>query len=301
MLAKTNQIHLMQWNVLSKNEKFCNSQSFPRVNEKDLKWENRSKLFKSILQELRPDLLCVEEIDDFEYFSNILKENYSAVCRMKKNNEQACVFFYDHTKFSILISDSHYLPLNDLGEMSGHIFLYSIVEDISSRQRLCVFITHLKSKEENESIRLSQIKHLMKFIDEDEVFLRQMEEFQCNSIILSGDLNTEPDWSCVPYLLDFKLTKNKMLKNLSFKSAYNISDRSKDDFLEMTTFKFRDTELCRVIDYVFFMGNVNSIKTSPTIKKSDSSFSQTDLKNTGLPNQNFPSDHFHLNFYFNLA
>jgi mRNA deadenylase 3'-5' endonuclease subunit Ccr4 len=296
-----NRINLVQWNVLSKNEKFCNRESFPRASEDDLKWENRVKLFSSIFEKLNADILCLEEVDESDTFPNILGEKYSNLTFIKKNNLQACSLYYDKNRFSLLVSDKHYLPFNDLGDMSGHIFIYAIIKDVLSDQILCLILTHLKARKQNEDIRTSQVKYLMKFIDEDEVFLNRMEQFGCKSLILCGDFNSEPQIACIPYLLNFKFTNNKIFANESFKSAYNISDESKDDFLEMTTFKFRESEYFRVIDYIFYMGNVNYIQTSPTIKKSDSSYTETDLKNKGLPNQDFPSDHFYLNFYFSFS
>jgi nocturnin len=296
-----NRIHLLQWNVLNKNEKFCNRESFPRASEDDLKWENRAKLFSSIFEKLNPDLLCLQEVDNSDTFPKILGEKYSNLTFMKKNNLQACALYYDKTRFSLLVSDQHFLQYNDLGDMSGQIFIYAIIKDILSGQIFCVILTHLKAKKEYEDIRTGQVKYLMKFIDEDEVFLNRMEQFGCTSLILCGDFNSEPQITCIPYLLNFKFTKNKIFANESFKSAYNISDESKEDFLEMTTFKIRESEYFRVIDYIFYMGNVNYIQTSPTIKKSDSSYTETNLKNTGLPNQDFPSDHFYLNFYFSIS
>jgi mRNA deadenylase 3'-5' endonuclease subunit Ccr4 len=83
-------------------------------------------------------------------------------------------------------------------------------------------------------------------------------------------------------------------------SGYNYTDPSKEDYLEMTTFKIRDKEYYRIIDYIFYSNFVNKIKVTPTMKKDEFKLYEKDITSTGLPSSFFPSDHYYLNLVFNI-
>ena len=55
---------LMQWNTLSYH--LSDKKGFPYANEEYLKWEYREPLIREILEKNRPDILCLEEIGNYE-------------------------------------------------------------------------------------------------------------------------------------------------------------------------------------------------------------------------------------------
>ena len=57
---------ILQWNTLCST--LATKESFPKVDENSLLWENRKKLIKEFLTQENPDILTIEEIDNFENF-----------------------------------------------------------------------------------------------------------------------------------------------------------------------------------------------------------------------------------------
>ena len=63
---------LFQQNTLSKH--LSDKKSFPYAKDEYLKWENREPLINEILEENSPDIICLEEIGNYnsEFKINIL-------------------------------------------------------------------------------------------------------------------------------------------------------------------------------------------------------------------------------------
>ena len=57
------------------------------------------------------------------------------------------------------------------GKPGGQNMIWSIILDKKSGNKFIVIVAHLKAKEPNENIRIGQINHLMKFIEQN--FLRK--------------------------------------------------------------------------------------------------------------------------------
>ena len=64
---------ILQWNTLCST--LATKESFPKVDENSLLWENRKKLIKEFLTQENPDILTIEEIDNFENFQNYILNN----------------------------------------------------------------------------------------------------------------------------------------------------------------------------------------------------------------------------------
>ena len=184
--------------------------------------------------------------------------------------------------------------------LSNQFFCYAFLQEITTSNVICVVTTHLKSKAKFESIRNAQVKFLLKFIDSNADFNFLYTKLNTKGLIICGDFNAEPTYSCIQYLLEFKFSSNPTLGNTKLHSAYNFLDSTKEDFLEMTTFKIRDTEYYRVIDYIFCSEGIKFLNNTPTIKKSDPTFESSGLSQKGFPNSEMPSDHYYLNLEFSF-
>ena len=70
---KVNAYSILQWNTLC--SKLATKESFPKVGESFLNWSFRKELIKQFLQKEKPDILTIEEIDNYEeYKKEILDE-----------------------------------------------------------------------------------------------------------------------------------------------------------------------------------------------------------------------------------
>ncbi len=280
---------------------YCNPGSFPSVGKDVLTWNYRRNLFKDIIRNLNADIFCFEEIDAYEKFKNEvfddLLNSYSSNYHSKKSGGQGIALFYKKDVFELIHSYQISLMENESTKKISNQFISINFLKVKNQvdATLCLIITHLKAKHENEGIRVCQIKNVCELINEDKEFLELFSNFNCKSLIFCGDFNTEPDSESIQYLKGFQF-KNEIINN--FKSVYNVDDKTKDDFLECSTFKFRKDEFYRVIDYIFHAGNIK-IDSIEKIPNKNSKEWET-IKTIGLPSSFFPSDHHYIGFNFEL-
>lgn len=290
---------LIQWNALSRGEFFCNQKSFPCVDKLYLTWEYRKEQFKKITKKLNADIYCFEEIDDYPNFKLDAFENpteYSSAYFSKDEGGQGIAIFYKQEYFELLESYKITLFSNKDNQLSNQFFSINFLrEKMNPEKTLCVLVTHLKAKKENEEMRTHQVKHICETLNSNKEYLEKMQNYNCQSFVLCGDFNTEPVWDSVQYLKSFKFSD---LTFNNFASAYNISDPLTDDFLECTTFKIRDSEYYRVIDYIFYAGKITIKTTEKTPNKSSADWQS--ILNSGLPCAFFPSDHHYIGINFQL-
>lgn len=296
-MFNTHSYRLLQWNVCSNC--FCNSTAFPKVDEKYLIWEYRNKMFDQIFEELNPDLICLEEVDVLENFEAILsKKNYDYEYFRKKEGIQGIAFFYKKDKFNILDREIVTLPKDDINltpeNLSNQIFVYFVVQDISTLTTFIVIITHLKAKKQFYEMRRVQTKFLQCYIKNMLLNIHNNK-----GIIICGDFNAEPDEKSIQQILINDNSDNKFLTENNFplfQSAFNFSNPNKEDYIECTTFKIREVEIYRVIDYVFYDENFNNnfkiVEKNKLPKKTDDLIKE--IIGKGLPCEKFPSDHFYL-------
>ncbi len=128
--------------------------------------------------------------------------------------------------------------------------------------------THLKSKSEWEDLRHFEAKEILRTFDN--VYECVKGESSCPKFIgriIGGDFNAEPDWKCVGGF------KNRKELKCVFDDA------------KFTTFKQRDKIYKRVIDYIFYGGDLNLENRLDILENHPE---------CGLPSSSFPSDHLYL-------
>ena len=265
---------LFQWNTL--NRYLSDKKSFPNVDEKLLVWEHRQPLIKKIINENKVDIISLEEIGKFE---KDFKEEIFEKCEIKydlkygpkPNQFMGNILGVNKELFSIEKYDN--ITLNGInGKKSNQNIISALIKDKNSNIEFVVIVVHLKSKAENENIRVAQIEHLIKYIEEN--------LWGKYSIFLMGDFNAEPNYSCI-----IKLLENK---NLCAKSLFDLKK------LDFTTIKIRDVLYRRIIDYIFFIPkdkeNCDKELKIISIEKANPLIDEK----IGLPNDIFPSDHLFL-------
>ena len=265
---------LFQWNTL--NRYLSDKKSFPNVDEKLLVWEHRQPIIKKIINENKVDIISLEEIGKFE---KDFKEEIFEKCEIKydlkygpkPNQFMGNILGINKELFSIEKYEN--ITLNGInGKKSNQNIISALIKDKILNIEFVIIVVHLKSKAENENIRVVQIEHLIKYIEEN--FLRKY------SIFLMGDFNAEPNYSCI-----IKILENK---NLCAKSLFDLKK------LDFTTIKIRDVLYRRIIDYIFFIPkdkeNCDKELKIISIEKANPLIDEK----IGLPNDIFPSDHLFL-------
>ena len=186
---------LMQWNTLSYH--LSDKKAFPYAQDENLKWENRLPLIKKYLEENKPDIICLEEIGNFEqgFKSDIIDKltiKYDIAFGQRSaptlginlgsiigvNKELFTMEKYE----SVILEDEE-------GKPGGQNMIWALILDKKSGNKFIVFVVHLKAKEANENIRIGQVEHLIRFIEKN--FLRKYP------IFILGDFNAEPSYTCI--------------------------------------------------------------------------------------------------------
>lgn len=279
----TKDFSILQWNTL--NSMLCNEKSFPQVDKeflgKDFRRSAAEKELSSFI-ERDVDLIALQEVhkDDVDFFKGIFKEKYEGIFFHKIIGVDGCLVLYKKNgKFNLVEEHNEGYWDNEKNAFYGQIWKSLIFETVSSPKKYLVFATtHLKSKAEFFETRNIQIGQLLESLKQKVKIFKSRFGEENISVVLSGDFNDEPDSTCVKSVLDNK-------SGLELHSVYEDAS--------FTTFKIREKEFKRVIDYIFYSSNLELVErlSLPTVE---------DIGNSGLPNKEFPSDHLSLYSSFNF-
>jgi endonuclease/exonuclease/phosphatase family metal-dependent hydrolase len=225
-------IIIMQWNTLARS--LCNQESFPMADPNALDWSRRFALMMEQINTVNPDILCLQEVDQFETFQSALP-GYKGVFYKKQNvtnldgvnatkgadtRHGGAVFL----RSDIVVHDYEFFRL---GNNSTQVAIWMEVEVRGAT--FAVICTHLKAKPENEAIRVRQCEVLLKAL-----LWRPLP------VVICGDFN------------DIVGSKPIELMSKTFISAYDQHHPKPFN----TTSKKRETVVTRAIDYIW---------TSPSI------------------------------------
>jgi len=272
--GKSTIINLFQWNTL--NRQLSDKKAFPYVDDKYLEWEYRHPLIKKIIEENKSDIICLEEVGFFdEDFKQKMFDTYNTkydlIFEARTSKFMGNILGLKKELFSIEKHENIVLDGPD-GKPSGQNMIAALINDKKTNSKFLVIVVHLKAKAENENIRLGQINHLMKYIEEN-----HLGKYP---IFILGDFNAEPTYSCI-----LKLLENK---NINAKSLFDFNE------LGFSTIKLRDKLYKRIIDYIFFVPKEKEGKDKELkILNAERAKPIIDEK-IGLPNDVFPSDHLFL-------
>ena len=269
---------LMQWNTLSYH--LSDKKAFPYAQDENLKWENRLPLIKKYLEENKADIICLEEIGNFEqgFKSDIIDKltiKYDIAFGQRSaptlGINLGSLIGVNKELFTLEKYESIALEEQE-GKPGGQNMVWALILDKKSGNKFIVFVVHLKAKEAFENIRIGQVEHLIKFIEKN--FLGKYP------IFILGDFNAEPSYTCI----------NNLLNNekLNVKSLFDLKK------LDYTTIKLRDKMYKRIIDYILFVSkNKNNSDNELSINYAERAKPDID-ESIGLPNDKFPSDHLFL-------
>ena len=265
--------NIFQWNTLNKN--LSDKKSFPYVEDKYLEWDYRHPLLKNIIEENKGDIVGLQEVGKFE---KDFKEEIFDKCSIKydiinekKRKSMENVLGINTDLFSVEKHDIIHLQGLD-GKKSGRDLICALINDKKTNNKFIVLVVHLTAKAEKENIRICQMDHIIKYIEENLIGKYP--------IFFLGDFNAEPTYPSM-----VKFFENK---NICPKSLFDLKE------LDFTTIKLRDKLYRRVIDYIFFIPkNKKDVDKELKILSVEKAKPELDEK-IGLPNDIFPSDHLFL-------
>ncbi|GBL82558.1 Nocturnin [Araneus ventricosus] len=274
-------IRVMQWNILSQ-ALAINSDKFVACPLDALSWCTRRWRLLEEMVSTRPDILCFQEVDHYQFFKSTLgplgfrgvffpKPDSPCFYIAENNGPDGCAIFINEAKFDLL--DTKTRSLEVWGYQSNQVAILCKLRRKNDNNIFWVATTHLKARQGHllATMRREQGKDLMDFI----------KSYSGNSpVIVTGDFNANP---CEP--LYHALTKDD---TFPLDSAYRyLSNKMSEP--PYTTWKIReDGEYCQTLDYIFYTSNsfdVESVLHLPTAE---------DIGEGRVPSYRYPSDHFSL-------
>ncbi|GAB1601754.1 nocturnin-like isoform X1 [Argonauta hians] len=288
-------IRLLQWNVLA-YALAKGADNFIRCPEKALSWETRKlRILEGILKH-NPDVICLEEVDHYDYLSSHLTPlGYSGIfhskpyspCLNHKDNigPDGCALFY--RKDCLQLLESHkFILKTDNDRLTNQVAIHCTFKIINcgaedGKDEFSVIVTHLKAKDGFEKLRYEEGKYILYYIHQ-----RRIK----GPIIICGDFNADP----------FEKIYDTFVKDeLRLLSAYTkLSDKNIEP--PYTTWKVRGSsreakDICRTVDYIWCSQRsleILSLLNLPT---------EEDVGKNRLPSHSYPSDHLSLVCDFRLT
>ena len=267
--------NLFQWNTL--NRKLSDKKAFPLVNDKYLQWYHRHPLIKKIIEENNSDIICLEEIGnnfDIDFKEKIFEKcsiKYDLIFELRKSKFMGIVIGVNKKLFSIEKHENIILDGGE-GQKTGQNIIAALINDKKTNNKFLIIAVHLISKAENEKIRLNQMNHLMKYVEDN-----HLGKYP---IFIIGDFNAEPNYSCIIQFLENK--------KLCAKSIFNLKE------LDYTTFNIKEKLYRRILDYMFFIAKNKDNRDKELKILSFERGKPYINENIGLPNEVYPSDHLFL-------
>lgn len=260
---------VLQWNTL--NSELSDRLTFPKIDEKFSCWPYRQELIKKYLLTIPADFYCLEEINTktLESYTKVFESiNLKVKFFVKSHELEGTLIAFNEEKWKSVEEFKYYYKEPENGEDMPNLVASVVFKNTKTDDFVQIAVTHLKSKHEFEETRYVQVQQLIEVLNKTK---REFEEKHKTGFktVLVGDFNAEPDWKSMRYVAE----------NSGLASAFSDAP--------LTTFKIREKEYCRVIDYIFHDPDLKVIARNAIPTKEE-------FGEDGLPNECFPSDHFFL-------
>jgi len=244
-------VTLLQFNVLAEH---LSKDDFPEKPRTVIDWNNRKKNLIRVIVEHSPDVIALEECDHFnDWFKpQLSKLGYDGIFQAKLDKDGTAVFW--STKVFKMTNYKYYR----YGTDSQGLVMVELTHTDNDQTGIFVGATHLKASHEFENKRKQQVDLLL------EEFAQYTKDKKWPKFIL-GDFNDIPESSPIKSM------------EAVYTSAY---DNKVENY--WTTWKKREKEVKRIIDYIFYdkqYAIVTQVLRSPQNCPSH------------LPDTYYPSDH----------
>lgn len=287
-------IRVMQWNILAQalGE---GVDSFVCCPLEALSWSRRRFLILEEVLTLRPDVLCLQEVDHYHdtfqpllsalgYASSFCPKPCSPCLDVEGNNgPDGCALFYLQSRFQLL--DSAHIRLSAMRIPTNQVAVATTLRCRHSGRSLCVAVTHLKARSGWEWLRSAQGSDL----------LRQLQSLTSSGggdstdtssssspppLVICGDFNAAPSEEVYRRYSSSPLRLDSAYKKLSL-------DGSREP--DFTTWKIRPSGECRAtLDYVWYSRDTLTVDGLLDLP------SEEQIGPDRLPSFSYPSDHLSL-------
>lgn len=298
---------LLSYNILAQDLLVEHLHLYYTIDNKMLRWDNRLNKLKDEIAALKPDILCLQEMQ-YDHLKNlvnqfnVVKQNSRLEYVFKKKTgtrSDGCAVIYDKNKFKLI--SEHYVEYYTDGiatlnrENIGMMVKLQPQDDNTAT--FVVATTHLLYNPRREDVRISQVNKLLQAIID---FSYSVDTKERLPVILTGDFNFTRNSRAFQILT--ALRKPKQLQENT------KDDQQNDDFFQMDAIDFGCDKGASTyqnewvtVDYILKSLSkkytksikVNSAYLLPSVNQC--------CRNGLIPNKYVGSDHFSLAINFSIV
>ncbi|CEL93499.1 unnamed protein product [Vitrella brassicaformis CCMP3155] len=165
----TYRFSVLQFNTLA-DQYSQQDNNFVQCEPSVLEFSYRGSLLLAEITREQPDIVCLEEVDKFDFFTEHLKRlGYLGQFLPKRDERRmgtadGCAIFYKEDKFAEVRHKGFYFEDAAGGTKMSQGALALELQNTQIDKRLLVVVTHLKAKMGHEDVRLTQIQQLIKYL-----------------------------------------------------------------------------------------------------------------------------------------
>jgi len=316
---------IISYNILAKYISQEKPELYPHCNE-ELHWDFRKNNLIHELQVLNGDVICLQEVDDYEFFVQELdKLGYEGTYKKRTSEyRDGCAIFWKKEMFQLVNSTPIEFNMKSQFEMEwldrDNIALIVQLLHRKTNQFICVANTHILFNPKRGDIKLAQLKILL-----DTLTSIQTSAPNPISIFLSGDFNLTPNSLLYKYLdsgelftlqnLNSRTLSGQTPKDFSYYIPPNIANLLKTEpngnikhYLNLaSSYKVENeresvstflTDFLGLVDYIWYSKNtvqLGGILSLPTIQEV-----KAGILGKGIPSEKYFSDHLPLKVEFGI-
>lgn len=183
---------VVSYNVLCAS--YARPHSFPYVSSKNLSWEVRKMRLLSEIIDLDADIICLQEVEHFEFFQKHLgKLGYEGIWKRRtgEKNPDGCTVFY-RSSFTLIESveiDYNEMPIYGAKDAKDYIQcnVGIICKFLWKEREICVANSHFFWNPAYPHVKLLQAVHLIECVRKFTPSVRKVPW------IIAGDFNSLPN------------------------------------------------------------------------------------------------------------
>uniref|UniRef100_A0A6B2LCQ0 Endonuclease/exonuclease/phosphatase domain-containing protein n=1 Tax=Arcella intermedia TaxID=1963864 RepID=A0A6B2LCQ0_9EUKA len=243
---------------------------------------------------LKPDILCLQELDRYPWVKDKLSEfgyTVSVFHKRPGDKDDGCGTFLNPQMFQI--DNSWFVEFKDKTKRIAQFVKVSFVKARSKKAKensLLICNTHLYWDTDQPNLQLSQL----------ELVLQNLTPYvdQCFAIIVCGDFNSSPEQTPFLYFSGAEIPKqhqqrfSKFIQQRTQYPKFSSAFQNYENTGAHPPFTAYQDKWSGCVDYIWF--NTQVVDTLGVIRTNSLPSKSEVTKEIALPNSSFPSDHLPL-------
>ncbi|XP_065860698.1 carbon catabolite repressor protein 4 homolog 3 isoform X2 [Euphorbia lathyris] len=192
--ASQERFTVVSYNILANRNAFKHRDLYSNVDPLHLKWEHRKRMICKELIGLKPDVICMQEVDKYFDLLKIMENaGYAASYKRRTGDTvDGCAIFWKANKFGLLERESIEYKALGLRDNVAQLLVFEILGAESRRVLICNI--HVLYNPSRGEVKLGQIRFLL---SRAQILVEKWGDIP---VILAGDFNSTPQSAIYKFL-----------------------------------------------------------------------------------------------------